>query len=63
MGWQLSAIALLVCGCPPTKGQGPISAECTKEGASCELSPGKLGTCVSKVNCSESNCLVCQSQH
>lgn len=58
------AIALL--GCPPEdkKKQAPTSpGACEKVGQSCELSPGKLGSCVHKDDCTTANCFVCQSQH
>lgn len=68
------AVALLglqAIGCPPSEksdakpkpstGPGP----CTREGTSCEVSPGKLGTCVSKIDCdtTKGSCFTCQSQH
>ena len=36
---------------------------CTKFGEQCEVSPGKLGSCVVRDNCSGKDCLVCQQQH
>lgn len=64
---------LLVClcaalfACPPAerKAPAPASAPCSKVGQSCEHSPGKLGTCVTKDGCDEAKepCFVCQSQH
>lgn len=59
---------VLLVGCPPT-GDGKAkktpapSASCASIGQSCEFSPGKLGTCVSKDPCTGNDCLVCQSQH
>ena len=35
---------------------------CTSVGQRCLWSPGKLGTCVKKDDCTE-NCFTCQSQH
>ena len=40
----------------------PSPSACTAFGQSCEFSPGKLGTCVMKDNCTK-DCFVCQSQH
>lgn len=57
---------LLIAGCPPAekskKAPAP-SAACSAFGQTCEVSAGKLGTCVSKEPCSGGDCLVCQSQH
>jgi len=36
---------------------------CKKFGDSCELSPGKLGTCIQREQCTGAHCLFCQSQH
>jgi hypothetical protein len=36
---------------------------CKKFGDSCELSPGKLGTCIQREQCTGEHCLYCQSQH
>ena len=65
----LAAVVLL--GCPPAdkeKASPSSSASspqaCSKVGQSCEVSPGKLGTCVQKDECREpGGCFVCQSQH
>ncbi|OJY17485.1 MAG: hypothetical protein BGO98_00880 [Myxococcales bacterium 68-20] len=67
---------LLVTGCPPGEKPSPSSSsssspnlvagqgKCTKVGQSCEVSPGKLGTCVQKDDCPDpGGCFVCQSQH
>ncbi len=71
LAWTIAA-ALLLLGCPPdSKGDGKdkpspaTSQACTKVGASCEVSPGKLGTCVQKDDCPAASapCFVCQSQH
>lgn len=66
----LLAAALLVLGCPPEdKKKKATEAQpkdvCTRFGQSCEFSPGKLGTCVTKEGCVEPSpaCFVCQSQH
>lgn len=39
------------------------AAACAKFGDTCEVSPGKLGSCVQKDECANPPCLVCQSQH
>jgi len=36
---------------------------CRKFGDPCELSPGKLGTCIQREQCTGEHCLFCQSQH
>ena len=60
-------VALFAC---PPRDQGKAapadaSAPCTKFGQNCEVSPGKLGSCVVKDGCTDgsSACFVCQSQH
>lgn len=66
MKLSLTFALLLVAGCPPAstkRGNDAGPAGCKSFGQSCELSPGKLGTCVSKDPCTEGDCLVCQSQH
>lgn len=66
VAFYLIASALLL-GCPPaeTKKEAPkaTGAACTKFGATCEVSPGKLGSCVAKDDCATGECFVCQSQH
>ena len=64
----LLALPLVLLGCPPAgdekgKKTPAPSASCSAVGQSCEFSPGKLGTCVSKDPCTGNDCLVCQSQH
>jgi hypothetical protein len=64
----LSSFAILITGCPPADKREPAPSKpeaCTKIGQSCEFSPGKLGTCVTKDGCTEAqpSCFVCQSQH
>jgi hypothetical protein len=39
------------------------SLPCTSVGQRCQVSPGKLGSCVLIDNCGRDNCYVCQSQH
>lgn len=57
-------VALTLPGCP-SKSERPDTPPqpCTKFAQSCEVSPGKLGTCVQRDNCVGQNCFVCQSQH
>ncbi|HMJ11578.1 MAG TPA: hypothetical protein VK524_09215 [Polyangiaceae bacterium] len=56
--------ALLLAGCPAKESKSKAAPEpCTKFGQSCEYSPGKLGTCVRREECTGGNCFVCQSQH
>jgi hypothetical protein len=50
---------LLLCGCPPAEKKSAPSKECSVVGAQCEVSPGKLGTCIANMD----GGLVCQSQH
>lgn len=62
----LALALLLLVGCPPAStkpGSDAGPPGCKSVGQSCEFSPGKLGTCVSKDPCTEGDCLVCQSQH
>ncbi len=65
----LAAVLALACAaCPPNeKKDAPASGSqgaCTKVGQSCEVSPGKLGTCVQRDDCPAGGaCFVCQSQH
>lgn len=59
-------VAALVAGCPPSEKKEPAKQEgCARVGQNCEVSPGKLGTCVAKEGCTESqpSCFTCQSQH
>ena len=63
---SLGALCGLLLGCPPDDKKNPApaaSTACAKVGQSCEYSPGKLGTCVQKDECTTGNCFVCQSQH
>jgi hypothetical protein len=61
--------ALLIAGCQneskPAGAKPASGAACTQFGQSCEYSPGKLGTCVTKPECEDTkgSCFVCQSQH
>lgn len=62
------ALTLLLFGlaCPEhvSVGDEPLtSAPCAAVGQRCEVSPGKLGSCVLIDGCRQANCYVCQSQH
>jgi len=61
-------LATPLLGCPPAEKKEPAPSArdaCARIGQTCEVSPGKLGTCVVKDGCTElpSACFVCQSQH
>jgi hypothetical protein len=58
-------LPLLFAGCPPSgeKSAPAKPARCTKVGDQCEVSPGKLGACVRRDDCTQGDCFVCQSQH
>lgn len=56
--------ALLCCACPTqAERKQAAPARCERFGQTCEFSPGKLGSCVERTDCTGGNCLVCQSQH
>jgi hypothetical protein len=62
----LALAMLALAGCPSrTDGTArPVGAHpCAKFGDSCEFSPGKLGSCMTRENCTGGTCLFCQSQH
>ncbi len=56
---------LLLAGCPAERDKKPASglAPCKEFGQQCEYSPGKLGSCVIRDNCTGNDCFECQSQH
>ena len=58
-------VALLANSACPGSSPGPAegSAPCSSVGQRCQVSPGKLGSCVLIDNCGRDNCYVCQSQH
>jgi hypothetical protein len=57
-------VFLLLAACPgATPGPAHDSAPCSAVGQRCQVSPGKLGSCVLIDNCGRDNCYVCQSQH
>jgi hypothetical protein len=64
-----AALAML-SGCPRSAGtsigagDAAASGVCLRFGQRCEVSPGKLGTCVARDDCNDpAGCFVCQSQH
>ena len=62
----LFALLLLALGCRErvsgADGAPPLVA-CAEVGQRCEVSPGKLGSCVLIDGCRQGSCYVCQSQH
>jgi len=58
-------VAAAGLACPQQTSDAPADtrAPCQEVGQRCEVSPGKLGSCVVRDNCRETNCFVCQSQH
>lgn len=77
--YSLISFVLGLAGCPPSSSSAspdatttattttePAKANgvCARVGQTCEVSPGKLGTCVQKDDCPGAGpCFVCQSQH
>jgi len=61
------AFALLFgLGCPERVSESdaaPSLGACAEVGQRCEVSRGKLGSCVLIDGCKQGNCYVCQSQH
>jgi hypothetical protein len=58
--------AVFCLGACEEQGSAPaddLKAPCKAVGQRCEFSPGKLGSCVVRDNCSGPSCFVCQSQH
>jgi hypothetical protein len=57
--------SLALSACPETSSTPPddVKAPCKEVGQRCEVSPGKLGSCVVVDNCRGPSCFVCQSQH
>ncbi len=55
----------LVAGCSrgDLRKQPTVAKHCAHDGDSCEFAPGKLGICVAPEGCTQSRCLICQSQH
>lgn len=63
--WRLALWLVALCsGCPERSAAPPAAQQpCMQFGQRCEVSPGKLGTCVKKDDCAGSDCYICQSQH
>ncbi len=67
----LISFAILLGGCPPSEKKAPEKTSeaahdvCSRVGQTCEVSPGKLGSCVQRDDCSDAkaSCFTCQSQH
>lgn len=64
----LLVFSVVLLGCPPpnkTERKDVAPLVCAKVGQSCEVAPGKLGTCVMNDRCVDPTpaCFVCQSQH
>lgn len=60
------ALSLALVGCPRKSNEERAPSPprpCQKFGDTCEFSPNKLGSCMTRENCTEGNCLFCQSQH
>jgi hypothetical protein len=55
----------LLAACPQTveTNNAPSKTPCSSIGQRCEVSPGKLGSCVLVDGCTKDNCFICQSQH
>ena len=56
-------LALAIVGCPGGPSVKKAPEPCRQLGQQCEFSPGKLGACSYRANCSGADCLYCQSQH
>ena len=71
MRFAAALVALtILSGCPRSErtssgsGDAAAPAVCSRFGQKCEVSPGKLGTCVARDDCNDpAGCFVCQSQH
>ena len=63
--WAILLVAVALPACPPSgdKDKSTKPRTCTKFGETCDFAPGKLGTCVQRVDCTHGDCFVCQSQH
>ena len=55
--------ALCLSACPRSNATKKAPEPCRELGQQCEFSPGKLGACSYKANCTGAGCLYCQSQH
>jgi hypothetical protein len=66
LAFVLLALMAALAGCRSrTEGTARSirAPHCVKFGDGCEFSPGKLGSCMTKENCTGGGCLFCQSQH
>ncbi len=72
MGIRMTVLAFVllsacIAGCPSSENRDrPATGDegCKSFGQTCEVSPGKLGTCVYREQCKEgAKCFTCQSQH
>jgi hypothetical protein len=54
---------LALAGCPGGSSVKKAPEPCRQLGQQCEFSPGKLGACSYRANCTGTGCLYCQSQH
>ena len=59
----ISLTALCLGACPRSNATKKPPEPCRELGQQCEFSPGKLGACSYKANCTGASCLYCQSQH
>jgi hypothetical protein len=59
------SVLLATSACPETSSPSLEDPKepCKEVGQRCEVSPGKLGSCVVVDNCRGPSCFVCQSQH
>jgi hypothetical protein len=58
-----AVVVLTLAGCPDREPSKKAPEPCRELGQQCELSPGKLGACSYRANCTGVGCLYCQSQH
>ncbi len=56
-------LAVTLSGCPGKGSVKKAPEPCRRLGDQCEFSPGKLGACSYRANCTGAGCLYCQSQH
>jgi hypothetical protein len=68
VAWSLVflALGLELAGCPGKTSDGSGSTaptRCESFGQTCQFAPGKLGSCVQRTDCTQGDCLMCQSQH
>lgn len=64
LGAALAAwLVLTLTACPGGPSVKKAPEPCRELGQQCEFSPGKLGACSYRADCTGANCLYCQSQH